>query len=328
VRLDGSHREVVVTSGVFHPFDLAVFDDHVFWTDWGLYGVMMASISNSTEHRALYHSKSSQPYGIGILHPTYHQNDLPNPCSNTSCSHICSLTTHEYSHGRVYASCLCPLNYEFRDGSKFECVPIANRTVKTGARWCTDAFVSACENGKACHNSGVCKIDQNEHGTAVAAKCECPDNYAGDYCEVSLTPSEVQEVARKSGRKAWLTATLIFLTFVLVTCVCSAVLCRFSRYRQKIHALRWSPSVIFRKTVMATKNSKDLEQRQRIISTTEDGSSKGSLCKVDSFANPVYEEIQVPVHHTYSVLKREGSILSHDSDADSGLEFNSSSGSP
>jgi hypothetical protein len=93
--------------------------------------------------------------------------------------------------------------------------------------------------------------------------------------------------------------------------------------------LRWSPSVIFRKTVMAAKNVKDCEQRQRIISQTEDGLSKSnSMCKSASFANPVYEEVQVPVHQHAYVMTRANSILSHDSDADSGLEFNTSSGSP
>jgi len=185
-RLDGSHRETVVKGDVFHPFDMVVFDDHIFWTDWGIYGVMMYTLSNQSERRSLYHSPSDQPYGLGIFHPAYHQKNLSNPCTTTPCSHICSLTQHPHGHGTVFASCLCPTNYEFRNGSKHECVPVSG-TKKAAPHWCKDAFVSACEKDKACVNGGKCKIDQNEQGNIVGTSCECPQNFGGDYCEVQFT---------------------------------------------------------------------------------------------------------------------------------------------
>jgi len=404
-RLDGSHRELVIKNAGFHPFDMVAFDDRIFWTDWGSYSIMMVNPSNTTEDRTLYFSQFGQPYGIGVLHPTYHGQNLSNPCTSTPCSHICALTTHQYGHGAAFASCLCPTNYEFRNDSKHECIPASDRVRKTGPRWCPDAFASACEKDTACENGGTCRIFRNDHEAVVGATCECPPNFGGDYCEVRVTskasvgtpetrynvsklvcsqstnhtsksdalrcteafvaacekgeacenggvckishnqygaiveahceckPSfggdicEVRMPAESKGNNALLAALLIFVTFILVTCLCIGLLCRYSRYNQNLHSLRWSPSVVFRKTVTAVRNSRDAEQRQRIISIAEDG-SRAHLCKNESFANPVYEEVQVPVHSTYVALKRENSSVSHDSDADSGLEFNTSSGSP
>jgi len=192
----------------------------------------------------------------------------------------------------------------------------------------------ACDIEKACENDGKCIVESNQFDVVVGGRCECPSDFVGDYCEVSLlsksdSASSTSD-ARKKSSNAWLAALLIFLTFIMVTCVFIGLLCRYGKYQQKVHAMRWSPSVIFRKTtLMVGKNRRDCEQRQRIISTAEGDSSKTNLCKVDSFANPVYEEVQVPVHNAYMVFKRENSTtLSHDSDGDSGLEFNTSNGSP
>lgn len=32
--LDGSQRRVIISSNVYHPFSIAVFQEHIYWTDW------------------------------------------------------------------------------------------------------------------------------------------------------------------------------------------------------------------------------------------------------------------------------------------------------
>jgi len=275
----------------------------------------------------LFRSEHEQPMGIGLVHPAFHEKDLPNPCANNTCSHLCVISAKEHSHGHVFASCLCPTDYEFLPNTNdTECVPVAEPTKNITARWCTDAFVSACEVGKACVN-GKCVVEKDDHGQTIGAHCDCPPNYEGDYCEVKGSHGTSSNSKNQERGSGWWPALLIFLTFVILTCGILILLCRYGKYRQKIPSLRWSPSVIFRKTVLMARGGNDFEQRQRIISTNEDG-SKGLLGKNDSFANPVYEEVQVPVHQTYTIFKRENSSQSHDSDADSGFEINASNGSP
>lgn len=294
----------------------------------------MASINNSTDHRYLFNGQHDQPFGIGIIHPAYQQKDLPNPCTNRYCSHMCTLTAKDQDHGQVFASCLCPSNYEFKNGSNSECVPVAPLQALlhpknvTHAHWCLDAFISACEADKACENRGKCRVIQNEHGEPVGGQCECQADFGGKYCEVKMDKDQGTTSSSKQGSSdGWWPALLIFLTFVILTCGLMILLCRYGKYRQKFRSLRWSPSVIFRKTVMVARRGTDFEQRQRIISTNEDG-SRSNLGKAESFANPVYEEVQVPIHQAYTVFKREDSTMSHDSDADSGFEINASNGSP
>src|SRR5262249_38540833 len=80
----GLYRQTVISSGLHHPFDLAVFDHRLFWTDWEAKAVMVADMRNITgTQRVLKVVRDTLPFGITIAHPAYHNPRKPVP--STQC---------------------------------------------------------------------------------------------------------------------------------------------------------------------------------------------------------------------------------------------------
>ena len=72
--VDGSNRRIITVRGIFHPFDLTVFGDTLFLTDWILDQVLAVSLaptgglrSNSTV--SLTSSLRNEPMGIHVVTP-------------------------------------------------------------------------------------------------------------------------------------------------------------------------------------------------------------------------------------------------------------------
>ena len=69
--LDGTNRRRIVVYGLQHPFDIAVFGDNVYWSDFGLKTVSSANKftgKNKTELIKRENITSFVPKGISILH--------------------------------------------------------------------------------------------------------------------------------------------------------------------------------------------------------------------------------------------------------------------
>ena len=69
--LDGTNRRRIVIYGLQHPFDIAVFGDNVYWSDFGLKTVSSANKftgKNKTELIKRENITSFVPKGISILH--------------------------------------------------------------------------------------------------------------------------------------------------------------------------------------------------------------------------------------------------------------------
>ena len=64
--LNGNYREVIVDS-VLHPYGLAVFGHHIFWTDWSLTGVYRAEKHTGANQKALLHGLKSRPMDIQVF---------------------------------------------------------------------------------------------------------------------------------------------------------------------------------------------------------------------------------------------------------------------
>lgn len=84
-----------------HPFAISVFENHVFWTDWRLNGVLRADKFTGNNVSILYNA-STQPFDLKIMHPSRQPWDFngdgttkekENPCGikNGGCSHLCLL---------------------------------------------------------------------------------------------------------------------------------------------------------------------------------------------------------------------------------------------
>ena len=105
-RYDGSdHHEILRGDAhLSHPFSVAVFESHIFWTDWRSSSVLRANKWNGSDVRVIERT-ISKPYGIKILHPSLQPRPSnPHPCqiNNGNCSHLCLLASNTTN------TCGCP----------------------------------------------------------------------------------------------------------------------------------------------------------------------------------------------------------------------------
>jgi integrin beta 2 len=95
------HREIARGHHAFlsHPFSLAVFESHVYWTDWRTSAVVRANKWNGSDIR-LVERTLTKPYGIKIVHPSLQApwedaggTGTPHPCQvdNGGCARLCLL---------------------------------------------------------------------------------------------------------------------------------------------------------------------------------------------------------------------------------------------
>ncbi|CAH2097282.1 unnamed protein product [Euphydryas editha] len=85
-----------------HPFAVAVFESHVYWTDWRTNSVVRANKWNGTGV-AVVQRTLTQPFDIKVIHPSRQPPSETNPCvNNGNCSHLCLIDS---ATERV---CACP----------------------------------------------------------------------------------------------------------------------------------------------------------------------------------------------------------------------------
>lgn len=60
----------MTSQGVHHPYELAFFDDYVYWTDWSTEAVVAAKV-NGQEMPHVVHSVEQMPYGLAVNHSSF-----------------------------------------------------------------------------------------------------------------------------------------------------------------------------------------------------------------------------------------------------------------
>ncbi|XP_053722161.1 low-density lipoprotein receptor-related protein 2 [Synchiropus splendidus] len=113
VTYNGLERKTVLNGGTQapHPFGLAVFENHVFFTDWTKMGVIRANRFNGSNPSLLYRT-AKQPGQVVVSHPVL-QPVVMNPCGrhNGGCQHICVLSHSSDNEGLGFR-CKCRHGYD------------------------------------------------------------------------------------------------------------------------------------------------------------------------------------------------------------------------
>uniref|UniRef100_A0A3B4ZUY4 Low-density lipoprotein receptor-related protein 2-like n=1 Tax=Stegastes partitus TaxID=144197 RepID=A0A3B4ZUY4_9TELE len=113
VTYSGLDRKIVLNNAlqVPHPFGIAVFENHVFFTDWTKMGVIRANRFNGSDPTLLYRT-AKQPGHVVVSHSVL-QPFVMNPCGrhNGGCQHIC-LLSHRTDNDGLGFRCKCRYGYD------------------------------------------------------------------------------------------------------------------------------------------------------------------------------------------------------------------------
>ena len=166
--MDGTGCRVIVKSLAEHPFDLAVYDEFLFFTDWVLQAVVRIN-KVSGEDRKLLATNIVRP--MGIIAVTENQKQCPhNPCtfSNGGCQDECQVS----SSGAAVCSCL------------------TNRTLLSDGKRCSSSL-SPCPNSLdfQCSNSFTQCIPLELSCDGVS-HCLDGSDESEEYCSVRKCPEQ------------------------------------------------------------------------------------------------------------------------------------------
>ncbi|XP_026096551.1 low-density lipoprotein receptor-related protein 1 isoform X3 [Carassius auratus] len=202
---DGSHRYVVLKNEPVHPFGLAVYGDHIFWTDWVRRAVLRADKYVGGDMKVLRADIPQQPMGIvAVANDTNSCEFSPCRVNNGGCQDLCLLT----SEGRVNCSCRgerklledntciaqntsCSSMDEFECGNgdcikyTLTCDGMAHCKDKSDEKqsYCTNRV---CKKGyKRCVN-GRCV----GHSSWCNARDDCGDNSDELFCNATLCTAD------------------------------------------------------------------------------------------------------------------------------------------
>lgn len=90
---------------VEHPFQVAVFEDMVYWTDWDGHSIRRANKFSGETQEEVVGTLSSTPYGIAVWQNSTQPLGV-NYCLDYGCSHISVAAPNSL------CSCLCPVDLE------------------------------------------------------------------------------------------------------------------------------------------------------------------------------------------------------------------------
>ncbi|XP_067025508.1 uncharacterized protein [Acropora muricata] len=186
VDLQGNNRVVVLNSTsdkYHHPIGLALYQDALFWTDWGTQSV----------HKYNMTSAISEVFVYGMRHPMeihmYDYNTITT--GTTSCSHLNGGCSHICLPNPTGRQCFCPEGVQLKPGDQFTCqgaircatLPTPSNGLKTG---CSDP--SFQQYGTICSFS--CKAGYKLTGSS-RRQCLKNDSWSGmdSACQViNCTP--------------------------------------------------------------------------------------------------------------------------------------------
>ncbi|VDK42328.1 unnamed protein product [Anisakis simplex] len=273
VDVNSLERVTITSRGVHHPYELAFFDDYIYWTDWST-EALVATRVNEQETPHVVHSLEQMPYGIAVNHSAYWNMTMRNPCEDIQCDHLCVLSVGV--KGDVVGRCMCPNLY--KNSEEYGCIPMNSTEIQQlgGARnvpsLCTTMMVEYCEKGIGCMNGGTCVKQINSHGHVEAISCNCVNGFNGQYCELgSAWTDDELEIDDSSF------LSILFLLVLLILIAISAYLAS-----EKCPVVRRGVDSLLAMRLVRLINPSE-EDTERIIKP------KSMVYESDGFSNPSYE---------------------------------------
>ncbi|XP_075157166.1 putative vitellogenin receptor yl isoform X2 [Haematobia irritans] len=99
VRTDGSDRRIVLEDILKHPYGLAIFEEKIYWSDWGTKSIHSCNKFTGKDHKIV--TKDRTIYALHIYHSAK-QPKIAHACERARCSHLCLLAeNNKYT-------CACP----------------------------------------------------------------------------------------------------------------------------------------------------------------------------------------------------------------------------
>ncbi|XP_058975127.1 putative vitellogenin receptor [Musca domestica] len=99
VRSDGKDRRTVLEDILKHPYGLAIFEDKLYWSDWGTKSIHSCNKFTGKDHKII--TKDRTIYAVHIYHSSK-QKKVAHECERARCSHLCLLAENNRY------SCACP----------------------------------------------------------------------------------------------------------------------------------------------------------------------------------------------------------------------------
>jgi hypothetical protein len=201
---DGRNRFIVETdaSGLLYPFALTVANNDLFWTDWVTDSIYATHKQHGSAGNNGYFKTvatfSSDPFGIEALLES-RQQPGDNPCENSTCSHICVLSSTD---DRGYV-CLCPEGYTLAP-DYFSCRAMNDSDMMPPDQGtCTAAgYTSCCTHGYCAGYPPTCFC----HPDCTEGSLGCCSDFM-DICppEPPLQPTNVVTIVYSTSAQVYWT---------------------------------------------------------------------------------------------------------------------------
>ncbi|XP_077531619.1 vitellogenin receptor Yl-like [Haemaphysalis longicornis] len=213
---DGKNRNTVLGVGISSPFSIALFQDWLYWSDWGSDSIMACNKHTGADVTLVHHGTAKATV-LKVFHAV-HQPSGVNRCAHNPCGHICLLNPTSYI-------CACAHGFTLAKDSH-TCVESDDRSFNLSS---SDVLAQPCN--PVCLNGGRCLSENSSYF------CKCSDDFQGPSCELPVVVAmpHVQSSSRSTA-----------LAAILLTVLCVALLVLgyilYRRHKNKLAALDFSVS--------------------------------------------------------------------------------------